>query len=81
MKTATAIKAMVPFAEIKDDSGILWLKFKYSNEDKLPPYRWPKAIKYDGKTFIWMSYNSDYMNINYKEWPEHLLATPTKDPR
>ena len=79
MKTATPIQnAMIPFSERKDDNGINWLQFKYSNDDKVMPYRWAKAIRYDGRAYVWMSYNSDMMNVYYKEIPENQIAYPLK---
>lgn len=72
MKTATAIpKAMVPLYE-RDN----WLVFKYSDDDKVQPWRWPKAIAYDDRTYVWTSWNSDSMHINYKE--HNKFAFPTK---
>jgi hypothetical protein len=78
--TATEVKgAMIPDSIIQDGNKInssIWLVFKYSNDDKKLPYKWPKAIKYQNKYFQWMSYNSDSMTINYKECDKNSFALP-----
>ena len=67
--------AMIP-VDMKWDGSRNWLIFPYEYEDK--PWKWPKAIKYDGRFFIWMSWNSDNMRVNYKECLESELAFPVK---
>lgn len=75
---ATPIKnAMVPIRATHDASGNMWLVFSYSDEDK--PWKWPKALKYDGRVFVWMSWSSDTKQVNYKEACEAVIAFPTKN--
>ena len=59
--------------------GITWLRFSYSLDDKVAPYRWPKLLTFQNRYFKWMSYNSDSCTINYKEVNvDDLAKTTTK---
>lgn len=69
--------AMIPVGEQLDENGLSWLQFKYNFETD-EPWKWPKAIKYDGKIYQWSCYNSDSMNVHYKEISINKLAFPTK---
>ena len=78
MTTATPIQnAMIPNKVSTDSNGYDWLQFKYTDDDK-DPWRWPKAVTYKNKTFMWMSWNSDRFTVNYKEINPNELAFPTK---
>lgn len=76
MEATPIKKAMVPVQVTHDTSGKMWLVFSFSNEDQ--PWKWPKALKYAGRVFIWMSWNSDNMRVNYKEANEDEIAYPLK---
>jgi hypothetical protein len=69
-------KAMLPLYYSQPLNDPSWLVFSYGAEDI--PYKWPKVIKYDGKFFKWMSYNSDNFHVNYKECAEKEIAFPVK---
>jgi len=75
MNTATEVKdVLVPINNPTDQSGRRWLVFKYGEEDK-DPWKWPKVLKYQDRFYVWMSWNSDNYNVNYKEIGENELAT------
>lgn len=72
---ATEVKNVyMPWSNPKDSSGVSWLTFKYGEADK-DPWKWPKVLDYQGKFYMWMSWNSDDHNINYKSIPVSQLAT------
>jgi len=73
MESATEVKnVFIPICSIDG-----WLIFKYTEEDKVP-YKWPKVLKYQNKLYAWMSWNSDNMNVNYKQISQNDLATKAK---
>lgn len=71
-------EVMVPQGIIKDYSGVNWLVFKYSPDDKKQPWKWPKVLRCDGVFYKWMSYNSDSYTVNYMECKEKDLAWVVK---
>ena len=78
MEAVAVRDVYIPCEEIrKDDDGTNWLKFFYTDDDK-DPWKWPKVLKYDGMFFKWMSYNSDYNHIFYKQIDVNQIATIVK---
>lgn len=75
---ATPIKdSMVPIQVITDkNDGKQWLVFSYDLDDR--PWKWPKAIRYDGRVFVWMSWDSDKVKVYYKETSVNEIAYPVK---
>jgi len=63
---------MIPWLE-REFEGVTWLKFRYGHDDK-DPWKWPKVVTYGGKVFKWMSFNSDLMDVHYKETTKESLA-------
>ena len=66
-------KVMVPNVVVTDNNGFDWLEFSYLPEERA--WKFPKVLKFNGKFFIWKSYNSDRLTVNYKEGSENDFAT------
>jgi hypothetical protein len=66
--------AMVPIQLTHDADGVGWIVFSYTEDER--PWKWPKAVRWCDKPYIWMSFNSDSMRVYYKECQENEIARP-----
>ena len=76
MNTATPVNAMVPILDYRFD-GQRWLHFAYSAADP-DPWTWPDVVRCDGVLFQRTGFNSDSMQVYYRETAPKALAYPVK---
>ena len=72
METFTPIKIdeKTPLRKSANTDGQVWYVFTYAADDEVPPYKWAKYISNGTVVLKWMSWNSDRMEVNYKQIPE-----------
>ena len=66
--TATAINVLVPCTVWQENYGICrhCLDFVYNPEENNIK-DWPKAVEYNGRTYVRTGYNTDINRVHYKE--------------
>lgn len=66
MNTATVINA-IPVNDIGTFDGVRWFRTSVEGLDFAAYTVLPKVVRYEGKTFIKMGWNSDNGSVSYKE--------------